>query len=243
MFLLEWTASDLLLIALAAVAMIGTVIWLVPSAKVERKQYYSQEEISAYDHQIPRYFIAAAIALVLGSVHMVVKSTPGFWQWLWEAGYGGHLFRDLSNSHIIIVGGGTVLLTGLTWYVLPRFTNRPLFSNALAGASFWFTVIGVFGFYLAWLVLGLVEGNLVRHGMDYMAAKEVLGAWHRVPTRFTSSIMGVGYWTYVLNVVLTIWAARFVTRKPLGYFNKIYRSICSGFICGDCARCFAGAAS
>ncbi|MEZ4664026.1 MAG: hypothetical protein R2911_41360 [Caldilineaceae bacterium] len=34
MFLLEWTASDLLMMALAASVMIGTVLWLVPSARV-----------------------------------------------------------------------------------------------------------------------------------------------------------------------------------------------------------------
>ena len=220
MFLLEWTANDLLLIALAAIAMIGTVLWLVPSAKVPRKRAYSQSEITAYDQQIPRYFIAAAVAVVLGSVHILVKNIPGFWNWLWEAGYGGHLFRDLSNSHIIIVGGGTVLLTGLTWYLLPRITNRPLYSKTLASASFWFTLIGVFGFYLSWLVLGLVEGSMVRHGMDYMAAKEALGAWHRVPTRMTSSIMGLGYWTYVLNTFLTVYAARNVLEKPFGYLSK-----------------------
>lgn len=220
MFLLEWTASDLLFIVVAAVAMIGTVLWLVPSAQVPRKRAYTVAEITAYDRQIPRYFIAAAVALLIGGVHILIKSMPGFWQWLWEAGYGGHLFRDLSNSHIIIVGGGTVLLTGITWYVLPRFANRPLFSTALASGSFWFTLIGVFGFYAAWLILGLVEGNMVRHGMDYMAAKEVVGAWHRVPTRITASIMGVGYWTYVLNVFLTVFVARHVQEKPSGHLLK-----------------------
>jgi heme/copper-type cytochrome/quinol oxidase subunit 1 len=232
MFLLEWTASDLLLIALAGIAMIGTVVWLVPSAKVPRKRKYSLGEITAYDRQIPRYFLAAALSLIIGAIHIVVKSLPGFWQWLWQAGYGGHLFRDLSNSHIIIVGGGTVLLTGLTWYVLPRFVNRPLYSTSLAGASFWFTLIGVFGFYLAWLVLGLVEGNLVRHGMDYMAAKELVGSWHRVPTRMTASIMGVGYWTYVLNVFLTIWVGRHVEFKPHRYLTK--------FIAVSAAALFVG---
>ena len=151
MFLLEWTASDLLMIALAAVVMIGTVVWLVPGARKNRNQnQFTLAEITAYDRRIPLYFLAAAVALVIGSTHIIIKNIPIFWQWLWEAGYGGHLFRDLSNSHIIIVGGGTVLLTGITWYVLPRFVNRPLYSNALAGASFWFTVIGVFGFYIAW---------------------------------------------------------------------------------------------
>lgn len=220
MFLLEWSGSDLLMMALAAIVMSGLVLWLVPSGQLPRKRVYTKAEITAYDHQTPRYFLAAALALALGGAHIVVKNIPGFWQWLWEAGYGGHLVRDLSNSHIIIVGGGTVLLTGLTWYILPRIVNRPLYSNALASASLWFTVIGVFGFYLSWLILGLVEGSMVRDGWEYMAAKEAIGAWHRVPTRLTSSIMGVGYWTYVLNVALTILAARHVQSKPLGYLTK-----------------------
>jgi heme/copper-type cytochrome/quinol oxidase subunit 1 len=217
---LEWSTSDLLLIVVAAAAMIGTVLWLVPSKPVPRKSSYTHEEITAYDRQIPRYFLAAAIAMLVGGIHTVVKNVPGFWQWEWEAGYGGHLFRDLANSHILIVGGGTVLLTGLTWYVLPRWTNRPLYSQAMATASFWFTVIGVFGFYISWLILGLVEGQMVREGWDYLAAKESLGAAHTVPTRITSTIMGVGYWAYVLNVVLTAATARSVREKPFGYLVR-----------------------
>jgi heme/copper-type cytochrome/quinol oxidase subunit 1 len=232
MFLLEWTASDLLMILLAATAMIGLVFWLVPGARAPHRSSYSRDEITSYDHEVPRYFLAAAIALGIGGLHTVIKNLPGFWTWLWQAGYGGHLFRDLSNSHIIIVGGGTVLLTGLTWYLLPRVVNRPLYSNSLATASFWFTVIGVFGFYLAWLVLGLVEGNMVRHGIDYTVAKDILGSAHRVPTRMTASIMGLGYWTYVLNVFLTLYVGRHVKVKPLGHLQK--------FIAVSAAALFVG---
>lgn len=221
MFLQEWTVSDLIWIAVIGATLIGTVIWLIPSAKSNNQpRSYTDAEITSYDRRLPLYFLAAAFALVLGGFHMVIKNTPGFWQWLWEAGYGGHLFRDLANSHIIIVGGGTILLTGITWYVLPRVLNRPLYSNGLAATSFWFTFIGVFGFYLAWLVLGLIEGNMVRGGTDYMEAKAIVGTMHTIPTRITSSIMGVGYWTYVLNVFLTVWSARNIKAQPMGYFTK-----------------------
>ncbi|MFN2277115.1 MAG: hypothetical protein ACK2UR_05835, partial [Candidatus Promineifilaceae bacterium] len=73
MFLLEWTASDLLLMVVGAAAVIGTILWLVPAAKVPHKRVYTDEEISAYDQQIPRYFLAAALALVIGSIHIIVK--------------------------------------------------------------------------------------------------------------------------------------------------------------------------
>lgn len=220
MFLLQWSPLDLILIALGVLASSVFLYRLLPGMPVYREREFTRAQITVYDRDVPRYFLFAALALFLGGIHTLVKSVPGFYNWLWEAGYGGHLFRDLSNSHIIIVGGGTVLLTGITWYVLPRWVNRPLYSNTLASLSLWFTLIGVYGFYAAWLVLGLVEGEMVRNGWDYAAAKEYLGAWHRIPTGVTSGIMGVGYWTYVLNVFLTIWVARYIPPKPDGYLVK-----------------------
>ncbi len=220
MFLVQWGTFDLLFIAFSILLSAVIVFKITPGAAIHRQAEFTRAEITAYDRDVPRYFLFAALALVIGGAHTVVKSVPAFYNWLWEAGYGGHLFRDLSNSHIIIVGGGTVLLTGITWYALPRWVNRPLYSNTLASLSLWFTVVGVYGFYVAWLVLGLVEGEMVRQGWQYAAAKEYVGAWHRVPTGITSGLMGIGYWTYVLNVMLTIYVARFVKSKPEGYLVK-----------------------
>lgn len=220
MFLLQWNTIDLVLIALGILVSAVIVYRVTPGASVYREREFTSAQITAYDRDVPRYFLFAALALIIGGAHTVIKSVPVFYNWLWEAGYGGHLFRDLANSHIVIVGGGTVLLTGITWYVLPRWVNRPLFSNTLASLSLWFTVIGVYGFYISWLVLGLIEGEMVRQGWDYAAAKEYIGVWHRIPTGITSGIMGIGYWTYVLNVVLTIFVARFIKNKPDGYLVK-----------------------
>ncbi len=220
MFLLQWGALDLILIALAILISAIVIFQVTPAAPIYRDTEFTRAQITEYDRDVPRYFLFAALALMVGGAHTGIKSVPGFYNWLWEAGYGGHLFRDLANSHIVIVGGGTVLLTGITWYVLPRWVNRPLYSNTLASLSLWFTVIGVYGFYVSWLVLGLIEGEMVRQGWQYAAAKEYIGAWHRIPTGITSGIMGVGYWTYVLNVVLTIFVARFAKNKPDGYLVK-----------------------
>ena len=232
MFIQELSTGEMLLYAAAAAAVVLMVLWLTPSRDVRHRKAFTEAEIIAYDSNIPRYFIAAALALFVGGVHMVVKNVPGFSQWLWEAGYGGHLFRDLANSHIIIVGGGTVLLTGITWYLLPRLVNRPLYSSALATSSLWFTVIGVFGFYIAWLVLGLIEGQMVREGWVYADAKAEVGSLHTMPTRITSTLMGVGYWTYVLNVFLTIAVSRHVRIKPDGHLVKFILVAATGLWIG-----------
>ena len=206
---------------------------LIPAGKAAAAgRDYSWDEITQYDHQLPLYFLAAALSLTIGGLHTVIKNIPGFWEWLWAAGYGGHLFRDLSNSHIVIVGGGTIMLTAITWYILPRVCGRPLYSRILAGASFWFTLVGLLGFYISWLVLGLVEGQMVAHGWDYLAAKDYLGNWHKLPTAISASIMGMGYWTYVLNAFLTAFAARFVKNKPAGNIARFLLVAAGGLFIG-----------
>ena len=92
---------------------------------------------------------------------MVLKNLPWTADWLARAGYAGHLVRDLSNTHVMIVGGGTLISTGLCWYVLPRIVARPLSSPGLAQGAFWFTAVGLLVFYIALIANGIAMGRLV----------------------------------------------------------------------------------
>src|SRR5204863_7120025 len=106
------------------------------------------------------YFVAGGAFLVLGSLHMAVKNLPWVSEWLAGAGYAGHLVRDLSNTHVMIVGGGTLIATGLTWFALPRIVRRPLASDGLAQAAFWLTAVGLLVFYVALIGNGIVMSRL-----------------------------------------------------------------------------------
>ncbi len=111
-------------------------------------------------------------------------------------GYAGHLVRDLSNTHVMIVGGGTLIATGVCWFALPRIVGRPLASNGLAQSAFWFTAVGLFIFYVAFVANGIAMGRLVAHGWDYQAAKDHMGNWYRVPVGMGAGVMGLGYWCF-----------------------------------------------
>ena len=156
------------------------------------------------EHGIPRFFFAACMALLLSATQGVVQRIPAISDWLRDADYGGHMVTNLALTHITIVGAGTISLTGLIYYVLPRVTRRPLFSPALTNVSFWATLIGVFGFYIAMLLIGIYEGMMVHAGWAYDAARAWMGAWHKAPMAFTAAIMGLGYWTFVTNVYVTV---------------------------------------
>ena len=164
---------------------------------------FTEEELGRHDGKLAKYFVTGGAFLVLGSVHMVVKNLPWTAEWLASAGYAGHLVRDLSNTHLMIVGGGTLIATGLCWYVLPRIVGRPLASDGLAQGAFWFTAGGLTVFYVAFVANGIAIGMRVRDGWEYQAAKASMGDWYRAPVGMGAGVMGIGYWCFAATVFAT----------------------------------------
>src|SRR6476646_11353254 len=154
---------------------------------------YTDEELGKHDRRLGKYFVAGGAFLVLGSLHAVLKNLPWTAEWLARAGYAGHLVRDLSNTHVMIVGGGTLISTGLCWYVLPRSVARPLSSPGLAQGAFWFTAVGLLVFYIALIANGIAMGRLVSNGWDYEAAKLHMGKAYRVPVGIGAGVMDLGW--------------------------------------------------
>jgi cbb3-type cytochrome oxidase subunit 1 len=220
---LQHLTSLQFLIYLADIAVVVVAVMrLLPGrAPPVRTEPYADDELASHDGKLAKYFIAGAAFLGLGSLHMVAKNLPWAAEWEARAGYAGHLVRDLSNTHVMIVGGGTLIATGVCWYVLPRLVGRPLASNGLAQAAFWFTAAGLLGFYVALIANGIAMGRLVEHGWDYELAKKHMGNWYRVPVGASAGVMGVGYWCFAANVALTVFQARLVrVPKPAAHLWK-----------------------
>src|SRR5438094_5500433 len=188
-----------------------------------RDEPYPEDELGVHDRKTAKYFVAGGFFLVLGSLHMVVKNLPWVAEYLARTGYASHLVRDLSNTHVMIVGGGTLLATGLCWLVLPRIVGRPLASEGLAQCAFWFTVVGLFIFYVSLIGNGIAVGRLVEHGWDYELAKDHMGKWYKVPTGIGAGVMGLGYWCFATNVVVTVFQSRLVkVPKPQWHLWKYF---------------------
>src|SRR6266480_6087248 len=201
---------------------IAAVMRFLPGAPAPvRTKPYSEEELGRHDRRLGKYFVAGGGFLVLGGVHMVLKNLPWTAEWLAGAGYAGHLVRDLSNTHVMIVGGGTLLATGLCWWVLPRIVGRPLASEGLAQCAFWLTTVGLLVFYVALVADGIEMSRLVEHGWNYQMAKAHLGKWYKVPVGVGAGVMGLGYWCFAANVCLTIFQSRLVkVSKPQWHLWK-----------------------
>ncbi|MDQ6737672.1 MAG: cbb3-type cytochrome c oxidase subunit I, partial [Gemmatimonadota bacterium] len=211
----EITNLDALGFVAALLAGAWLLFRLVPGeSRAAPRQSFTAAELAAYDSYLPKYFLAGAVALTLGGIHAVLKSLPRVRQWLLESGYAGHMVRDLSNTHLVIVIGGTITATGLCWYVLPRVAGRPLWSAGLATFSFWCTVLGAGGFYLYHLVVGLFVGAMA-HGWMSLPSLDCMNTYGPIVLALSAMTMGIGYWTFVADVLATIFLSRrVVPRSP-----------------------------
>ena len=67
------------------------------------------------------------------------------------------------HAHVMLVGFVTMMIFGVAYHVLPRFSGRPLFSVRLAYAHWWFANIG-----LATMVFGFRQQIANGWGHDWM---------------------------------------------------------------------------
>lgn len=157
---------------------------------------------------ILKFIVLSVIHLFVGTVQGVLQTFPNVAQWLRGAGPAGHLIDPLAHAHINLVGGVTLGMMGLFYFVIPRVLKRPVYSRILALCSFWFSTIGVIGFFSSLVILGIIEGNLVHAGMTYGEALAAVGPIHHILIMTSAFLMGFGYWAFITNVLLSVFKKR-----------------------------------
>ena len=174
-------------------------------AEVARAQPQAAE---ASGTPIVAFLVVSVTNLFIGTVQGVLQTFPGISLWLRGAGAAGHLIDPLAHAHLNLVGGVTMGMMGLFYYVLPRVQPKPIHSPTMADASFWLSTTGVGIFAGALVILGVIEGNMVHAGMTYPQALEAVGPIHHVLIVTGAVLMGFGYWTFIANVFLTVFKRR-----------------------------------
>ncbi len=171
------------------------------------------QEQSEYRYLL-KFLAASVISFFIGSVHGVLQVIPPIRAWLDSIGspYGGpgHMIDPLAHAHINLIGGVTILVMATTYYLLTKITGGMLHSKRWVGYSFWLTTIGIYSFYFTLLFFGIWEGNIMLADLGQGAMDEV----HNKATVFiviASSVMGIGLWIFMANVLLTF---RYTRQRP-----------------------------
>jgi len=56
------------------------------------------------------------------------------------------------HAHLNLLGWISMMIYGVGYHILPRFSGRPLYSDRLAEWQFWLANIGLVGMSLGWVI-------------------------------------------------------------------------------------------
>ena len=159
----------------------------------------------AYHRKLVKFLLISALCLLIGTVHGMLQVMPPIRAWLDSIGSPlsgpGHMIDPLAHAHINLVGGVVMLVIGVTYYLLPILSARPIYSVKLVQWSFWLMTLGVFGFYGAQMLFGIWEGSLL---LQNDASLPSIHHWYGRTVAVSATVMAAGLMSYFANVALTM---------------------------------------
>jgi len=159
----------------------------------------------AYHRYLVKFLLLSALSLLIGTLHGMLQVWPPIRSWLDSigspSGGPGHMIDPLAHAHMNLVGGVVMLIMGVTYYLLPILSGRPLYSLRLVQQSFWLMTLGVYGFYAVQMVFGIWEGLLM---FDDPAGWHAVHHWYGRLVAVAGTVMAAGFLAYFANIALTM---------------------------------------
>ncbi len=116
-------------------------------------------------------------------LYLLAGSTLGAMVLFWPAATG--IYRSI-HAHLNVFGWLTMMVFGVSYHILPRFSGRPLYSQVLARVHLWLSNIGLIGLIIFWALAG--------YGVSFMSgARAVFGA-----------LLAVSIYLFVYNMWRTV---------------------------------------
>lgn len=164
-----------------------------------------QSTESQLEHRnLVKYLVVSSICFFIGTVHGVLQVIRPIRAWLDSIGspYGGpgHLIDPLAHAHINVVGGVVIFLMGASYYLLPKMGGVSIYSKRLIEHSFWWTTIGIAGFYSTLMIFGILEGRALLEDPNLV---DNIHKYYGPVIAIVSSVLGIGFWVYFANIFLT----------------------------------------
>lgn len=145
----------------------------------------------------------SAACFFIGTVHGVLQVIRPVRAWLDSIGspYGGpgHMIDPLAHAHINTVGGVVIFIMGAMYYLIPKMSNVEIYSRKMVEHTYWWTTLGIAGFYTTLMIFGAWEGSLIETPEE---AQRVHGYYGPIIS-IVSTIMGMGFWIFFANIWLT----------------------------------------
>ena len=155
-----------------------------------------------------KFLITSAICFFVGTLHGVLQVTRPIRAWLDSIGspYGGpgHMIDPLAHAHINVVGGVVIFIMGASYYLIPKMSGVEIYSRKLVEHTYWWTTIGIVGFYSTLMIFGILEGQALLANPHSDDAVQAIHHYYGPTISIVATIMGVGFWVYFANLFMTM---------------------------------------
>jgi cytochrome c oxidase cbb3-type subunit I len=113
----------------------------------------------------------------------------------------------VGHAHIGVFGFAGITALGGLWYILPKITNKPLYSRFLADFQYWLVLMGISVMAIDLTIVGLLQGNAWLNGE---AVYRVLPEIHLyyVIRAASGLLIASGAYVGLYNVVRTLFFNR-----------------------------------
>jgi cbb3-type cytochrome oxidase subunit 1 len=151
------------------------------------------------------FLLVSVVSFFIGTIHGMFQVMPPIRAWLDSIGspYGGpgHMIDPLAHAHMNLVGGVVLLAMCVTFYLLPIFAHKAIYSIKLVKHTFWWVTIGVYSFYLIQMVFGIWEGMLLHSNPHDLPS---VHRYYGPAMAISGTTMAIGFCTFFANVALTM---------------------------------------
>lgn len=157
------------------------------------------------NRHLSKFLVLSALSFFIGTVHGMLQVMPPIRAWLDSIGspFGGpgHMIDPLAHAHMNLVGGVVLMVMGVSFYLLPVFTGKKIYSIKMIDHTFWWVSIGVYSFYIIQMIFGIWEGLLLHTKPEEIAS---VHHYYGPAMALSGTTMLVGFSAFFANVLLTV---------------------------------------
>ncbi len=108
-----------------------------------------------------------------GMIYFLVSSIVGVSMAIWPEGI---TYYRAVHAHLNLLGWISMMIFGIGYHILPRFSGRQLHSPSIARTQFWLANIGLVGMVLSWGLIyhGRVAPDYPRIFLTFFGLIEVI---------------------------------------------------------------------
>jgi cytochrome c oxidase cbb3-type subunit 1 len=86
------------------------------------------------------------------------------------------VFLTSAHAHINLLGAVMMLIFGVGYHILPRFSGRPLWNEGLSTVQLWLNIIGLAGMFIFLVANAYGETDFMRYGVAPFGALYAAGS-------------------------------------------------------------------